>query len=206
VALVGEVLKAVDVPLIITGHSHFETHNEVLKAIAQKYEGENLLLNWVEQDNYKTLAGAAMAYNHTIVSQAPIDVNISKQMVILMTNMGLSQDRIIMDPLTSAIGYGVEYTYSVMERIRLTGLGGDKMLCSPMLVTAGFESSKSKEFKAPEADYPMWGDVKKRSAMWELTTAVTLLHSGADILVMYHPEAAKAAKETIFALLDEQAK
>jgi len=206
VDLVGEVLKAVDVPLIVTGHSHYDSNNEVFKAIAQTYEGENLLLNWVEQDNYRTIAGAAMAYGHTLVSQAPIDVNISKQMNILLTNMGLPQNRIIMDPLTSSIGYGVEYTYSVMERIRLTGLGGDKMLCSPMLVTPGFESAKAKEFKAPEADYPLWGDVKKRSAIWELTTAISLLHAGADILVMYHPEAAKATKETIFDLLDGQAK
>ena len=206
VDLVGEILKAVEVPLIITGSSHFESNNEVMKAIAQAYEGENLLLNWVEQDNYKTIAGAAMAYGHTIVSQAPIDVNISKQMAILLTNMGLPQNRIIMDPMTSSIGYGVEYTYSVMERIRLTGLGGDKMLCSPMLVTPGFESSKSKEFKAPEAEYPLWGDVKKRSAMWELTTAVTLLDAGADILIMYHPEAVKAIRDTIYALLDAQVK
>jgi len=204
VDLVGEVLKAVDVPLIVTGTSHFDSNNEVFKAIAQSFEGENLLLNWVEQDNYRTIAGAAMAYGHSLVSQAPIDVNISKQMAILLTNMGLPQNRIIMDPLSSSIGYGVEYTYSVMERIRLTGLGGDQMLCAPMIVTAGFESAKCKEFKAPEADYPLWGDVKKRSAMWELTTAMTLLQAGGDILVMYHPEAAKVAKNAIFEMLDQQ--
>jgi acetyl-CoA decarbonylase/synthase complex subunit delta len=107
-----------------------------------------------------------------------------------------------MDPMTSAIGYGVEYTYSVMERIRLTGLGGDRMLCGPMIVSTGQECIKIKEFKAAEADYPTWGDLSKRAAIWELSTAVSLMHAGADILIMYHPEAAKNAKKTIDRLMD----
>ena len=101
-----------------------------MKAVAQACAGENLLLNWVEQNNYRTIAGAAMAYGHSLVSQSPIDVNIAKQMNILLTNMDLKRGQIVMDPMTGAMGYGIEYTYSVMERIRLTGLGGDKMLAA----------------------------------------------------------------------------
>jgi acetyl-CoA synthase len=201
VQVVKDVLAAVDVPLIVTGHSHFESNNEVLKAVAQACAGENLLLNWVEQDNYRTIAGAALAYHHSIVSQSPIDVNIAKQMNILLTNMEIKTEKIVMDPLTSASGYGIEYTYSVMERIRLTALNGDRMLASPMIVSPGQECSKIKEYKAPEKDFPAWGDLAKRGAMWELSTAVCLLYAGADLFIMYHPDAAKKLKETIFKLL-----
>jgi len=203
VEVVKSVLEAVDVPLIVTGHNHFETNNGVMKAVAQACAGENLLLNWAEQDNYRIIAGAAMAYDHTIVSQSPIDVNIGKQLNILMTNMDIRKEKIVMDPMTGAAGYGLEYTYSVMERIRLTGLGGDQMLAGPMIVAPGQECARIKEFKAEEADFPTWGDLSKRSALWELSTAVSLLYAGADILIMYHPEAAQATKRTIYQLMDK---
>jgi acetyl-CoA synthase len=202
VDLVKEVLNAVDVPLIITGHNHYDKINEVMKAAAQACEGENLLLNWVEQDNYRTIAGAAVAYGHTLVAQSPIDVNIAKQLNILLTNMDIKPEKIIMDPMTGAVGYGIEYTYSVMERIRLTGLNGDKMVCAPMIVSPGYECAKLKESKASEASFPMWGNLADRAAMWELSTAVSLLYAGADILIMYNPEAVKGLKETIDRLMN----
>jgi acetyl-CoA decarbonylase/synthase complex subunit delta len=107
-----------------------------------------------------------------------------------------------MDPMTGAIGYGLEYTYSVMERIRLTGLYSDKMLCAPMIVSPGYECAKLKEFKADEASFPTWGELAKRAALWETTTANSLLYAGADVLIMYHPDAAMATKKTILELLD----
>jgi acetyl-CoA synthase len=202
VELVKNVLQGVDVPLIVTGHGHFDSVNEVLKAVAHACHGENLLLNWVEQDNYRTVAGAAMAYGHCVVAQSPIDVNIGKQMNILLTGMSVPIQQIVMDPMTGAMGYGLEYTYSVMERIRLSGLGGDAMLAGPMIVSPGQESAKVKEVKAPESDFPSWGDVGKRAVLWELACANTLLYAGADILIMYHPDAAMATKDTIFRLMD----
>jgi acetyl-CoA synthase len=204
VETVQSVLKAVDVPLIVTGHSHFDKNNDVLKAVAQACTGENLLLNWVEQDNYRTIAGAALAYGHCVVSQSPIDVNIGKQMNILLTNMNVKPEQIVMDPMTGAMGYGIEYTYSVMERIRQTGLGGDKMLAGPLIVSPGQECAKVKELKATEAEFPAWGALEKRAALWEFTTASNLLYAGADILIMYHPEAAQALKKNIFRLMDGQ--
>jgi acetyl-CoA synthase len=203
VALVQAVLAAVDVPLIITGHNHFDRANEVLKAIAAACAGENLLLNWVEQNNYRTIAGAAMGYGHCVVSQSPIDVNIGKQLNILLTNMDLKREQIVMDPLTGAVGYGLEYTYSVMERIRLTGLGGDAMLALPMIASPGQECAKIKELKAAEKDMPAWGELRRRAGLWELTTARSLLYAGADILVMYHPEAVAGLKRAIGRLMDK---
>ena len=202
VELVKSVLAAVDVPLIVTGHNHYDRNNEVLKAVAAACAGENLLLNWVEQNNYRTIAGAAMGYGHCVVSQSPIDVNISKQMNILLTGMDLKREQIVIDPLTGAMGYGIEYTYSVMERIRLTGLGGDAMLAMPMIVSPGQECAKIKELRASEQEMPVWGDLRKRAALWELTTATSLLYAGADILIMYNPEAVAALKRAIARLMD----
>jgi acetyl-CoA decarbonylase/synthase complex subunit delta len=202
VKLIKGILRAVDVPLIVTGHNHYEKNNEVMKAIARECAGENLLLNWVEQDNYRTIAGAAVAYGHTVVAQSPIDVNISKQLNILLTNMDVAKERIVIDPLTGAMGYGIEYTYSVMERIRLTGLGGDAMLAGPMIVNPGFECAKVKESRADEADFPAWGQLGKRATLWEISTAMSLLYAGADVLVMYDPAALAEVKKAVMALMD----
>ncbi len=204
VDLVKQVLAAVPVPLIITGHSSYDKNNEVMKAVAQACSGEKLLLNWVEQDNYRTIAGAALAFGHVLVSQSPIDVNIAKQMNILLTNMDVNPEQIVMDPMTGATGYGIEYTYSVMERIRLTALNGDHMLAGPMIVSPGQECAKIKESRAAEKDFPAWGALADRAALWELTTAVSFIYAGADILIMYNPRSVAALKKTIAQLLDQR--
>ncbi len=205
VDLIGQVLEAVEVPLIVTGPSHFERANELTKAVAQAFEGERLLFSWAEQDNYRTIAGAALAYGHRVVAQSPIDVNIGKQMVILLSNMGLPQDHIVLDMMTGALGYGLEYSYSVMERARIAGLGGDTMLAGPMIVYPGQECAKVKEYNASRADFPSWGELSDRAALWELTTATSLLYAGADLLVMNHPQAAEALRTNILRLMDGKA-
>ena len=106
------------------------------------------------------------------MAQSPIDVNIGKQLNILLGNMDVKPGDIVMDPMTGAMGYGLEYTYSVMERIRMTGLGGDKMLAGPMIVSPGQECAKVKEAKAAEAAFPQWGGLVKRAALWETATAM----------------------------------
>ncbi len=199
--VVKSVLEAVEVPVIVTGHNQFEKNNEVMKEVARGCAGENLLLNWVEQDNYRTIAGAAMAYGHSLVAQSPIDVNIAKQLNILLTNMDCKLGQIVIDPMTGAMGYGIEYTYSVMERIRITGLAGDTMLACPMILSPGQECAKIKEMKATGEEFPMWGDLEKRAAIWELSTATAMLYAGADVLIMYHPDAAAALKRTIARLM-----
>jgi acetyl-CoA decarbonylase/synthase complex subunit delta len=196
-ALVKDVLAAVDVPLIITAHNHFESANEVMKKVASGCAGERLLLNWVEADNYRTIAGVALAYDHCVVAQTPIDVNLAKQLNILLTNMDLPRDRIMMDPLVGALGYGLEYTYSVMERIRLTGLAGDIALVFPMLVRVGQEAWKAKEAAAPKSAFPMWGDLARRAVMWEVQTAMPLVLAGADLVVLYHPESLAAIRRNV---------
>jgi acetyl-CoA decarbonylase/synthase complex subunit delta len=197
VEVVKQVLQSVRVPLIISGHSHFEKVNEVMKKVCEATAGENCLINYVETNNYKTIAAACIAYHHTLVAQTPIDVNMAKQLNILLTDMSFPAERIVMDPLTGALGYGLEYTYSIMERIRNDGLAGDKMLAFPMLINPGYESARVKEARAPEKDYPDWGSEKLRGAYWELTTAMSLLAAGADLLIMYDPRAVEAVKKMI---------
>jgi acetyl-CoA decarbonylase/synthase complex subunit delta len=197
---VQAVLESVDVPIIVTGHSHFEKINEVMKKVCERAAGENCLINYAETDNYKTIAAACIAYQHTLVAQSPIDVNLAKQLNILLTDMEFPRDRIVMDPLTSTLGYGIEYTYSIMERIRIDGLGGDPMLAFPMLVNPGYESTRVKEARAPEEDYPEWGDVRFRAAYWEIATAMALLAAGAELLILHHPEAIRVVKQNIAAM------
>jgi acetyl-CoA decarbonylase/synthase complex subunit delta len=195
--IVKEVLKSVKVPLIISGHSHFEKINEVMKKVCEVTAGENCLINYAETDNYKTIAAACLAYGHTIAAQTSIDVNLAKQLNILLTDMNFPPEKIVMDPLTSTLGYGLEYTYSIMERIRNDGLAGDKMLAFPMLINPGYESFRVKEIWAPEKDYPEWGSMESRAAYWETATAMSLLLTGAELLIMYHPQAVEAIKKTI---------
>jgi len=195
--VVKEVLQSVGVPLIITGHANFDKNNEVMRKVAETATGENCLLNWVEQDNYKTIAAVCMAHGHCIVAQSPIDVNIAKQLNIQLTDMSFPADKIVMDPLTSAVGYGLEYTYSIMERIRLDGLAGDPMLNMPMMINPGYESSLAKESWAPEKSTPEWGREELRTAYWEITTALSLLLAGTELLVMYNPAAVEVLRKKI---------
>jgi acetyl-CoA decarbonylase/synthase complex subunit delta len=202
VEVVESVLAAVDVPLIVTGHSHFEKNNEVMKKVCEATAGENCLINYVETNNYKTIAAACLAYHHTLVAQTPIDVNMAKQLNILLTDMNFPPDRLVIDPLTGALGYGLEYSYSIMERIRNDGLAGDRMLAFPMLITPGAECVKVKESRAQEKDYPSWGDEKKRVAYWEIATAMSLLLAGADLLIMHHPRAVAVVRKKISETFD----
>jgi acetyl-CoA decarbonylase/synthase complex subunit delta len=168
-----------------------------MKKVCEATEGENCLINYVETDNYKTIAAACIAYNHTLVAQSSMDVNLAKQLNILLTEMNFPPERIVMDPLTGTLGYGLEYTYSIMERIRNDGLAGDKMLAFPMLINPGHESFRVKETWASEQDYPDWGNLEQRAAYWEIATAMSLLVTGAELLIMYHPRAVEVVKKKI---------
>lgn len=106
-----------------------------------------------------------------------------------------------MDPTTGALGYGMEYGYSVMERLRLAALQGDGMTQQPMLVTPGEESWRAKEARAGEGVPEAWGDWAERAINWETLTASTLIESGADILVLRHPESVKRVRAMIDALM-----
>lgn len=196
-----KVLKAVDVPLIVLGCGDKQKDNEVLSQCSQAAKGENCLFGVAKQDNYKTLAASCMADGHSIIAESPIDINIAKQVNILITDMGFSVNKIAMHPTTGALGYGMEYVYSIMERGRLAALMGDKMLSMPFVLFVGSEVWRVKEAKATGKEAPEWGALVKRGPLWEATTAICMLQAGADILTMRHPEAVKGVKDTIAQLM-----
>jgi acetyl-CoA decarbonylase/synthase complex subunit delta len=195
--VVIQVRESVGVPLIITGQGHFNKNNDVMKKVTEVLSGENCLINWVEKDNYKTIAACCLAHEHCIVAQSPIDVNIAKQLNIQLSDLSFPMDKIVMDPLSSAVGYGLEYSYSIMERIRWDGLAGDDMLCMPLMITPGRESALCKESWASEQEMPLWGREDLRAAYWEIATAASLLLAGAELLILYHPRAVEILKKMI---------
>lgn len=201
VAAVKAVLGASGLPLIVFGPGQAELDNELLVAVAEAAKGERLVLGICEDKNYRTIVATAMANGHLVNARTPMDVNLAKQLNILVSDMGLPADRVIMDPTTGALGYGIEYGYSVMERLRLAALQGDTHTQSPMLVTPSVEAWKAKESKVGEGVPASWGDWGQRAINWETVTAVALLESGADILVLRHPETVKRVKAAIAELM-----
>jgi acetyl-CoA decarbonylase/synthase complex subunit delta len=188
VRAVKSVLAASGLPLMVFGPGQVEQDNELLVAVSEATRGERLLLGICEDKNYRTIVATAMANGHLVSARTAMDVNLAKQLNILITDMGMPADRLIMDPTTGALGYGIEYGYSAMERLRLAGLQGDGMTQIPMLVTVGYETWKAKESKVGTGVPEAWGDWKNRAILWETLTATTLLESGAAILVLRHPE------------------
>jgi acetyl-CoA decarbonylase/synthase complex subunit delta len=200
-AAVRKVLDTTGLPLAVAGPGQAELDNELMVAVAEEAKGENLLLGICEEGNYRTIVAAALANDHLVQSKTPMDVNLSKQLVILINEMGMPLERIIMDPTTGALGYGIEYGYSVMERLRMAALQGDQMTQQPMLVNPGYEAWRVKEAKVGEGVPEAWGDWEKRALEWEALTTITLLHSGANILILRHPENLKRVKSVIDALI-----
>lgn len=200
---VRKILNAVGVPLIVKGPGVADKDNEVLPAVSEEAHGEKIILGSAVQDNYKTLVASAMADGHCIIGESPIDINIAKQVNILLTDMGFPADRIVMDPTTGGLGYGLEYSFSIMERARIAALGGDKVLGCPFLSFIGLESWRAKEAKA---DNPVWGDLSHRGPLWEAVGAMTFLQAGADLLVMRHPHAVALARKAIEEMVSSRAK
>ena len=198
---VDRVLSAVDLPIIVLGPEVTEKDNEVLVAAAEVARGQRIGLGNCVEKNYRTIAASCMANGHIAIASTPIEINIAKQLNILLCDIGLKPDTIIMDPTTGALGYGIEYTCSVMERLRLAALGGESMTALPMLSDVGNEVWRQKEARFTEGVPPSWGDHLERSIIWEEMTATTLLGAGADIVVLRHPRSVEIVKGTIEKLM-----
>jgi acetyl-CoA decarbonylase/synthase complex subunit delta len=195
---VKDVLSAINIPLIILGSNHIEKDSSVLVAASEAAKNKNCIIGKAQEGNYKTIAAAAMANNHKLIAMSELDINLSKQLNILITQMGFLKERLITDPMCSALGYGLEYTYSVMERIRLAALTqNDAIMQPPMVADVGMYVWKIKETQASESELPQWGTIKERGVAWEAVTASSLLVSGAELLIMRHPEAVKAVEKFI---------
>jgi acetyl-CoA decarbonylase/synthase complex subunit delta len=198
----ADVAAAIDIPLIILGSGAVEKDTQVLQAAAAATRGKNCAIGKAVEENYKTVAAAAMANEHKLIAMSQLDVNLAKQLNILLSQMGFDKEKIIMDPMSSALGYGLEYTYSVMERIRLAALlQNDPMMQTPILCDIGANVWKVKETMAPESEMPEWGGLEDRALAWEAMTASAMMAAGADTLIMRHPGAAAKTKEFIAELM-----
>ncbi|MHB1420018.1 MAG: CO dehydrogenase/acetyl-CoA synthase subunit delta [Bacillota bacterium] len=197
VATVKDILAAGGVPLIIAGCDDEEKDRDLMVAIAEAAAGENLLLGNAEQANYKSLTAACMVHKHNIIARSPLDINICKQLNILISEMNLPLEKIIIDPSIGGLGYGIEYAYSILERARLGALQGDKMLSMPIIGTVGYEAWRAKEANVSQDEFPEWGEQEQRGILWETMTATALLHSGIHILLMRHPKSVALVKKHI---------
>ena len=199
---VRDVVSSINVPLIILGSNNTEKDAPVLIAASEAAKDRNCLIGKAQEANYKTIAAAAMANNHKLIAMSELDINLSKQLNILITQMGFDKEKIVIDPMCSALGYGLEYTYSVMERIRLAALTqNDQTMQQPMLGDVGIYVWKVKEAIAQEGDVPQWGSLRERGIVWEATTAMALLLAGAELLIMRHPEAVAIVEKAIDELI-----
>jgi len=187
--LVKKILQKVSVPLIILGSGDDAKDNLLFPLVSEAAKGERCLIGSAVQDNYKTLVASVLADGHNIIAESPIDINIAKQLNILISDMGLALQRIVMDPTIGALGYGLEYAYSIMERARLAALAGDKTVACPFICFVGQEAWRAKEAKAD--------DLAEQGIIWEALTATALIQAGADLLVMRHPKAIEKVNKYI---------
>jgi acetyl-CoA decarbonylase/synthase complex subunit delta len=194
--VVKKVADAIDVPLIVWGTANHDKDIEVFRKVAEVCHGKNLIIGPTEEGDHKQIGAAAIGYQHTVIASTPIDINLAKQLNILLGNLGVPDEQIVMDPTVSGIGYGIEYAYSVMERMRMAALTQqDDKLQFPIICNIAREVWKIKEVKIAEVEDPKMGDAKKRGILMEAMSAMCLLLAGADVLIMRHPEAIKLIRE-----------
>jgi len=202
-ATVKKVLEAIDVPLILWGTANIEKDEEVLKKISEETLGANLTIGPVEDKNHKGIGASALGYGHTVISSSPIDINLAKQVNILLENLGVPLERNIVDPTTGGLGYGMEYSYSVMERLGMAALTqGDDKLQLPIINNLANEIWKCKEAKQTVDEAPVLGDPERRGILMEAVSAVIYLLAGANVLIMRHPEAVRLTRAFIDLSLD----
>lgn len=195
---VKKVNDSISIPLIVYGTGSPEKDTEVLKKVAETLPDDNIALGPVEDSNHRHIGAAAMGYKKSVVAFTSMDVNLAKQLNVLLTQLGVPEDKIIIDPTTGALGYGLDYCYSIMERDRLAALAqNDGKMQMPILNNLAPETWKAKEAKVSEEEEPTFGDVETRGILWEAITATSLLLCGTDVLVMRHPEAVKLVRAAI---------
>jgi CO dehydrogenase/acetyl-CoA synthase delta subunit len=194
--IAAEVINNIDVPVIIWGCDNAEKDTETLRDITAMIGDKKACLAPLTDANYRSIGATAMAFQHPVVAASPIDVNLAKQLNILMENLGMHLDTVLIDPSIGALGYGIEYTYSVMERIRLAALTQhDDKLQVPFICNLGREVWKAKEVRLPSDD--LIGDQENRGVLMEAVTASCMLMAGGEVLVMRHPKAIALTKSLI---------
>jgi acetyl-CoA decarbonylase/synthase complex subunit delta len=143
------------------------------------------------------MAAIGQADKHKLIAEAPVDINIAKQVNILLQDAGFDLNNVVMCQVTATLGYGFDYVYTIFERVRMAGLKGDQHMALPQIANVGWESWKVKEAIADEDILPGWGALEKRGPLWEATTAAGYIQAGADIITLAHPEAVRLTRGMI---------
>ena len=195
------ILDNSKIKLMIKLSSNAKWDCEVFCALSNIIDRE-LIISPIQAANYETLLKMALSspFKHKFVLRTPIDINLTKELNILSIDAGLKAEQILIDPDMGCIGYGIDYGYSIIERICLARQAGDKMLNMPIIVYAGEESYKAKESKSTDFA-PSWGELNNRAMMWEISTASSLIAAGANIVVCWHPDVLKVIKNNFCEVL-----
>ena len=197
------VAAVTDLPLVVLGCKNIEKDTELLSKIAEALQGKNALFMAAKNENYKTVgASVALASGQKLGAETADDINLAKQLNIMLKGVGVNPESIVMDIGTAAVGYGYEYAASTFDRIRLAGLAqGDADLKMPILAVASVDAWGVKESTASEEDEPAWGCQEERAINMEVSTAAADLVGGADAIVLRHPAAIATIKKFIAELV-----
>jgi len=203
VALCKEVADAVDMPLAIAGSGSVEKDAKLLEKVAEALSGKNVLLMSAQEDNYKGIAvSAGMAYDQKVSAESAVDINLAKQLNVLINQMGVKNEAVVMNVGSAAVGYGFEYVASTMERIKSAALGqNDTMLQMPIVTPVSSEAWSVKEAMVSEEDFPEWGPLERRGIDMEVSTAAACLASGSNAVILRHPQAVETISKFIAELM-----
>jgi acetyl-CoA decarbonylase/synthase complex subunit delta len=202
-ALVKEIVDAVDFPIAIEGSKHIEKDSKLLEKVAEAAQGKNVLILSAQEENYKTIAAAAgLAYGQNVAAESAVDINLAKQLNVLINVLGVKPEKSMMNLGSAAGGYGFEYISSTIERVKMAALAqDDAMLKMPIITPVSSETWVVKESIASQDDYPEWGPAEARGVNMEISTAVACLASGSNAVILCHPDSVKTVSEMIDALV-----
>lgn len=203
IAIVKEVAEAVTCPLVVEGCKNVEKDSELLPKVAEALQGKNALVLSAREENYKAVGAAAgLAYNQKVGAESAVDINLAKQLNVVMTQLGVKAQDIVMNVGSAAVGYGFEYVVSTMDRIKGAALSqNDNMLQMPIITTVADESWSVKEAMASEEDMPEWGALEDRGISMEVQTAAAVLAAGSDAAILKHPQSVATISKMIKELM-----
>jgi acetyl-CoA decarbonylase/synthase complex subunit delta len=202
-ALCAQAAGTATLPLIIQGCKNAGKDSALFEKIAGALHGKNVLLLSACEENYKTVAVAAVqAYGHKAGAESSVDINLAKQLNVLILRLGIQPDNIVINPGSAAAGYGFEYAASTMERIKAAALAqNDTSLQMPIVTPVGEEVWSVKETVVSEEDFPDWGPAEQRGIDMEIATAAACLASGSNAVILRHPVSVSAVKKLIAELV-----
>ncbi|MBP1555640.1 MAG: acetyl-CoA decarbonylase/synthase complex subunit delta [Oscillospiraceae bacterium] len=203
VEIAKQVSDAIDVPLVITGSRNVEKDTALFSSIAEALQGKNVLLVSAKEENYKTVAASAiMAYGNKISAESAVDINLAKQLNVLLSQMGINPESYVMNVGTAAAGYGYDYVASTLDRVKDAALAqNDAMLQMPIITPVSQETWTVKESIVSEEDFPDWGSRESRGVDMEVCTAAAVIAGGADAVILRHPQSIEAISNMIADLM-----